>query len=274
MKNKRILIQVLFFGCLLMTLLLFVIIFSLIKIIRPDKNIENKKEIISKSYSLSDIKNISFDFKKSSANFKVSNNEELIIVQELEEEKFYINYAKKGKQLYFEEDLYIINPQKNKYTIYIPKNYLNKITIINGFGEIHIVGINNDIDINNNSGDLVLKETGNVRIKDVSGAVSFRNIVGNIEASSSTGNITIEDVKGTLAIETITGNIKVTKFVAKGESVFENVSGDIILKIDDKSDCKINYSNETGKTKIKEGICNNGLNIIDVKNITGIINIY
>ena len=274
MKNKKLLIKIFIVGGFLLFLLLLVIVFSLVRIFIPKDQNGNTKDIISQSYSLDNIKNISFDFKKSNVVFKISNNQDLIIVQNSKEDKFYLNYKRKGDMLYFEEDGYLLNPQKKKYTIYFPQNYMNTITIINGFGEVDVAGIKNIVEINNNSGVISLKETGDVKLVNVSGDISFKNITGNIDASSSTGNITIENITGALNIETITGNIKVTRFNVTGDSNIESVSGDIILKINEKSACGIKNSNETGKTKIDKSICANDYNIINVKNVAGLINIY
>ena len=274
MKNKKLLIKIFIVGGFLLFLLLLVIVFSLVRIFIPKDQNGNTKDIISQTYSLDNIKNISFDFKKSNVVFKISNNQDLIIVQNSKEDKFYLNYERKGDMLYFEEDGYLLNPQKKKYTIYFPQNYMNTITIINGFGEVDVAGIKNIVEINNNSGVISLKETGDVKLVNVSGDISFKNITGNIDASSSTGNITIENITGALNIETITGNIKVTRFNVTGDSNIESVSGDIILKINEKSACGIKNSNETGKTKIDKSICANDYNIINVKNVAGLINIY
>jgi hypothetical protein len=274
MKNKDVLLKIIIIFGSIIFLLLLVIILSFIKIITPKENVIKEKEVIEKSYSLSDIRNVTFDFKKSNSIFKVSNNKELIIIQNSKEDKFFLKHKQKGNDLYFEEDSYLLGLQVKKYTIYFPKEYLNKITIVNGFGEVDIAGISNDIDINNNSGNIILKEIGNIQIKDVSGAISFKNAFGDINVSSTTGNITVENLKGRLNIETITGDIIVNKFIVTGNSNIENVSGNILLKIDDSSICKINLYNETGKIKINERVCSSDTNIINVKNVTGLIDIY
>lgn len=274
MKNKSIVMKILIIGSFLLFLLLLVVIFSLVKMIVPKKEKVETKTIISKNYSLTDIENITFDFKKSNANFIATDNNELLIVQNSKEEKFYLNDKKKGNKYSFEEDSYLINPQKKKYTIYIPQSYLNKVSITNGFGKINITGITNDIEINNNSGNIIIKESRNIKIKDVSGNLSFENIKGVIDASTSTGNIIVSNIEGIINADTITGNIVVTHFNINGDSSFENVSGDIELGMVENPICKIIYSNENGKNKITENICNSEINIIDIKNITGMIKIY
>lgn len=274
MKNKSVVMKILIIGSFVLFLLLLVVVFSFVQMLVPKKEKKETKKIITNNYSLTDISNISFDFKKSNSIFRVSEDEELVIVQNSKEYRFYLNYRQKGNKISFEEDGYIINPQKKKYTIYIPKTYLDKISIVNGFGKINIEELENDIDINNNSGELVLKDVKNAKIKDVSGNISINNVLGDIKVSSSTGDIIIDNIEGTIKAETITGNIEVTKFMVAGDSNFENVSGDIIIKVKEKAVCKINAINETGKTKISNKTCDSEINILNIKNVTGAINVY
>jgi hypothetical protein len=44
--------------------------------------------------------------------------------------------------------------------------------------------------------------------------------------------------------------------------------------MNDATECKINYYNEIGKTKIDDKKCNSEINIIEAKNVTGMIKIY
>ena len=272
MKNNNI-VKVYIIGGFLVLILFLMVVFSVLKIFVPKKEKVIEKSIISQNYSLVDIENVSFDFKKSNSTFLVGDGEELVIVQDSLEEKFYLNSKQKGNKLSFDEDSYIINPQKKKYLVYFPKTYLNKINITNGFGEVNINGISNEIDINNNSGKLLLDTVGNLNIKDVSGNILFKNVEGLINISSSTGDIVGENIIGIINAESITGDILITEFNTVGDSNFENVSGDIVLKMNPESLCKINYSNETGKTLIADNICISEFYMINIKNITGMIKI-
>lgn len=276
MKNKSVVMKILIGGSFVLFLLLLVVIFSLIKMILPKENKVkvDEKKVINENYPLEGIEKITFDLKKSNAIIKPGEGEELIIVQNSKEKKFFLNHKEKKNELSFVEDSYIINPQKKKYTIYIPKNYLYEINIINGFGKIDISDINNEIAINNNSGSIILNQIGNSKIKDVSGNIYYGNIVGNIEVETSTGNITVENITGSINAETITGDILVTNYNITGNSNFENVSGGIVLKMSENSICSLAYSNETGKTTIDENICTGLTNLINIKNMTGIIKIY
>ena len=276
MKNKSILMKILVVGSMILVLLLFVVIFSLIKLFIPTKTKSVEKKIISNTYDLSNIESISFNFKNANSKFELIEGNEMIITQNSKEEKFHLNVKDKVDKFFFEEDSYIINPQKKNYIVQIPSNYLGTINIINGFGEISYVGIPNDLFINNNAGSIDLKELKNLQIKDVSGNISIDGIEGSFKAESSTGNITIKNFSGISNIESITGDIKITNFNILGESYIENVSGDIIMDINDDSLCTIEYSNERGKTKISDNICDEkfGIYLLNIKNITGEIKIY
>jgi hypothetical protein len=275
MKNKSIIMKILVIGSILLTLLLLVVVFSLIKMLMPKKENIVEKKIITKNYTLEEVENIIFDFKKANSNFIITDEEELVIIQNSKEEKFHLNYKEKGSNIYLEEDSFIINPQKKKYTVYIPKNYIGKITIINGFGEVQGEDIVNDLYINNNAGSLTLKNSGNIKLKDVSGEISLENIEGILEIESSTGNIKINNMIGNINVESITGDIEIMNFSPLGDSKFENVSGDIILKIVENSVCKIVSTNESGKTKISDTICADKIKVneINVTNVTGMIKI-
>lgn len=275
MKNKSIIMKILVIGSILLTLLLLVVVFSLIKMLMPKKENIVEKKIITKNYTLEEVENIIFDFKKANSNFIITDEEELVIIQNSKEEKFHLNYKEKESNIYLEEDSFIINPQKKKYTVYIPKNYIGKITIINGFGEVQGEDIVNDLYINNNAGSLTLKNSGNIKLKDVSGEISLENIEGILEVESSTGNIKINNMIGNINVESITGDIEIMNFSPLGDSKFENVSGDIILKIVENSVCKIVSTNESGKTKISDTICADKIKVneINVTNVTGMIKI-
>lgn len=276
MKNKSIIMKILVVGSMILVLLLFVVIFSLIKLFIPTKTKSVEKKIISNTYDLSNIESISFNFKNANSKFELIEGNEMIITQNSKEEKFHLNVKDKVDKYFFEEDSYIINPQKKNYIVQIPSNYLGTINIINGFGKISYVGIPNDLFINNNAGSIDLKELKNLQIKDVSGNISIDGIEGSFKAESSTGNITIKNFSGISNIESITGDIKITNFNILGESYIENVSGDIIMDINDDSLCTIEYSNERGKTKISDNICDEkfGIYLLNIKNITGEIKIY
>ena len=160
-----------------------------------------------------------------------------------------------------------------KYTIILPEDYTGVVNINNGFGSIDIDGINNDIFINNNSGNLNFKKTKNVNLMDISGNAFFKDVYGNITFYSTAGDIEIDNMKGILNIETISGSIKINDYNTTGDSKIINFSGDTVLTVTKDSICKIDYQNETGKTFVSNKICNSNFNIINIKNVTGEISV-
>lgn len=274
MKNKNNIIKILVAGIMLVFLLCLIILLSFIKLFSPKVEKVIEKSILSENYSLVDISSISFDLKKSNFVFKITDGEELSIVQDSEEEKFYLDHKIKNKTLSIVEDAYIINPQKKNYIVYVPQNYLNKIVISNGFGNIEITGVKNNIEINNNSGNIIANDTGDMQIKDVSGNLEFNNIAGKLSISTSIGNINVKNIIGSIKAETITGDIFVENFGINADTVIETVSGDIDIKMIDNSICKIYYYDETGKVKIDNNICKDEINLLNVKSITGNIKIF
>ena len=102
-----------------------------------------------------------------------------------------------------------------------------------------------------------------INIKDVSGCISIKKINGLLNLYSSTGDITINELDGNTEIETITGNVKIKKFIISNKSKIYSTSGDINIKIDNKSDCVFKYN--------KNDKCKNGRNEFSIKSVTGII---
>lgn len=274
MKNKNTLITIILLFCIVLIILLLVVIFSLLKMfnINTDR-VKESKTIIEKKYSLDKIDTITFDFKRSNVVIKSSNTEELIITQKTKEERFYLNEGNTSNTINFEEDSYIFDGKNKKYTIQIPKDYIGNLYITNGFGEISLLNIKNSFYIDNNSGGVNLYKCDNVKVKDVSGDLNIDGVTGDTTISSSTGNITISNATGTMKVDTLTGDIIVNNFKIEGNSEIENISGNIIMTINRESECKINANNESGSLNINKKICKDKKNILEVKNVTGNINI-
>ena len=173
----------------------------------------------------------------------------------------------------FEEDSYIFDGKNKKYIVKVPKDYKGNLYIINGFGEISILNIKSNFNIDNNSGGVNVYKCENVNIKDVSGDLYLDGITGNTVVASSTGNITISNVKGTIDLDSLTGDIIVNNFKIEGDSEIENISGNVGINMNKDAECKIQYSNESGVSNINKKVCKDKKNILEVKNVTGNINI-
>ena len=273
MKNKNSLIRLLFLFVFLLVVLLIVLIFMLLKIfIFKDTN-KKVKDIITNNYDISDISNLSFDFKKATVVIKGTNEDNLSITQNTKEEKFYLNNQKYDHKLMYVEDSYMFDNKELKYTIRVPVNYKGNLVINNNYGTLKIYNIKNNLIIDNNSADVNIYRSGDMTIKDVSGKINLNDVTGNITITSSTGNINISNFTGEASIDTLTGDVNIDNFKIEGNSSIENISGNINISIDKNSECKIKYSNDRGNNNITKDKCKNKNNILDVKNVTGNINI-
>ena len=271
-SRRRFIIFMLVFGIVLLVLLL-ITIFSLLKLlIFKEVKIDNRRKIEEK-YPLSDIDNVSFDFKRADVVFKTTNDNELSIIQNNKEEKLYLNINKSSRQLIIDEISNIFDNKNIRYTIKIPKSYLGNISIVNGFGKISIYNMDVNSYIDNNAGEINMYKSKNITIKDVSGQINLNDISGLIKLSSSTGNINIKTIKGILEIDTLTGDVNVNNFKIEGDSKIDNISGNIIMSINKDSLCKIKSENQNGETNINKKICGDKKNILKVSNVTGKINI-
>ena len=276
MKNKNILITTIVLLLTVLIILLLVVIFSLIKIVDNNKKDLSSKEIkkvIEKKYNLEEIDTITFDFKRANVVIKTSNTNELVITQKTKEEKFYLDESISSNIISFGENSYIFDGKNKKYIIQIPRDYTGNLYVTNGFGEISILNVKTSFYVDNNSGGVNIYKCDNVRIKDVSGDIDLDGVNGDTIISSSTGNITLNNVSGTVKLDTLTGDIIINNFLIEGDSEIENISGNIIVSMNKDSKCNIKATNESGSKNINKKICKDKINLFEVKNVTGNINI-
>lgn len=274
-KNNSIMkLLIMFFIILVITLIVLVIF--LIKRIQGLENYENKPKkdsiktnIIEKEYSIKDIEGLYFDFMNSKVNYHSYTGDKILIKQKGKTSSYLVNKNINNKKIYFSESTTSIFG-KTIFNIYIPNSYINTISIKNGFGNIKIDSFNNFLIIDNNAGNVLIDNTNDINIKDVSGCISIKKINGLLNLYSSTGDITINELDGNTEIETITGNVKIKKFIISNKSKIYSTSGDINIKIDNKSDCVFKY-NKNDKYKITKNKCKNGRNEFSIKSVTGII---
>lgn len=271
MKNKSKIMKYLIMFFVFLVLSLIVLIFFLfgkIKSLEKDKT-EKKvihNTVITKSYSVKDIEKLIFDFKNSNVNYISYNEDKILIKQSGKTDTFFINKNKNQYELSLSESGTNIFA-KVKYKVYIPSSYINKIDIKNGFGNISIDSLKNDLSIDNNAGKVSIGNINNIYIKNVSGIVNI-NKTNNIDVISSTGDIIIDSIGNMCNIETITGDITINKFKINMDSKIESTSGNIILKVDKESSCKFKYSKNENYSITKKK-CIDGLNILTIKNVTG-----
>ena len=251
-----------------LVILLILVIFLLYKIISSNENFKVINSI-TKEYNVDNISSINFDFKNVKVIYTNTNSNELVIKQTGKNKSYLVNDYKVNNNLYFKElpsNIFV----KTNYKIFIPKKYINKININNGFGNIKIDSFNNKININNNSGNIVIGKIDNSVIKNVSGNINIKK-VNKINVESTTGDILIDNITDSANINTITGNIVINKYEINNNSDIETISGNIIIKVDKNSKCLLKI--KSNNKNISEKVCLEGINLLSITNEVGEVTI-
>ena len=273
MKKTKTIMKILIMVSIVLILTLLVLIIFLFKKIQglEDKDIKQNKviknHVIKKEYSINNIDGISFDFMNSKVFYHSYDEEKILIKQKGKTSSYLVNKNINSNKLYFSESTTSIFG-KIEFNIYIPKKYLNTISIKNGFGNIKIDDFNNFLLIDNNAGNVFINNTFDINIKNVSGMVKVNNINGMLTLYSSTGDIFINELDGSSEMETITGNININNFKITNKSNIYTTSGDLSINIDNESDCLFKYT-KNENYKITKKKCKKGKNIFSIKNVTG-----
>lgn len=271
-KSKSIIkILTMIFMFLIITLIVLIIfLFKKIQVLEKSdtkQNLIKNNHVIKKDYSIKNIDGISFDFMNSKVFYHSYNEDKIVIKQKGKTSSYLVNKKIDSNKLYFSESTTSIFG-KVEFNIYIPKKYLNTISIKNGFGNIKIDDFNNFLLIDNNAGNVLINDTFDINIKNVSGMVKINNIKGILTLYSSTGDIFINEIDGSSNIETITGSITIKNFKITDKSSIYSTSGDLSIKVDNASDCMFKYTKNENYNITKKK-CKKGKNIFSIKNVTG-----
>lgn len=274
MKNKSKLMKLLITVFVFLILVLLLVIIFLVKRISNLKldNSKPKVQVVTKKYVVKNYEDIVFDFRNANVKFELTDSEKLIIKQKGKTGMYLINVSSNKNKLNIKEKQtnYFL---KTKFTVYIPRIYEEKIDVINAFSNIEICSLENELEINNNAGNIKLKDINDVTVENVSGTIRINKVFENIDFNSSTGDLIINSLTGKCNITTITGDVKIGKFEILSNSFFETTSGDINIKVDKNSICKLKVKNQSGKNMINNKKCNSKDNLLEIKNITGNVNI-
>lgn len=204
-------------------------------------------------YDISEIKEIDVSSNAGDITFKESSSDEIKVMV----------YAKNKEDASVELDGSVLNVKNdvtnksrwfnfNTYLseiiIYIPKDFENKISIKNNYGDCTITALKEaSLDIHLDCGDLKIEDIKNVNINSNYGDVKISNILNKCTIDSSCGDIKIEnlELKEDSSINSDFGNVKIKKVnniyidakVDLGDVKIEDNArhSDITLKI--KSDC-------------------------------------
>jgi hypothetical protein len=157
------------------------------------------------------------------------------------------------------------------FVIYVPKEAYAEVH--NSFGDIYAQGVEKDLTISNQHGEVTVKDVGgsvsvknsfgDVEAKGIGGKLDINNQHGDIDAEAVNGNVDIETGFGDLAVSNITGQL-----IAKnnyGRITVKSIKGDAQIKT---SFGDIEASNIDGNTSIND---NNGQ--IEAKEIKGNVEI-
>lgn len=181
-------------------------------------------------------------------------------IEEINNELKIISKEKRGH-------IFSFNSKISKIEVYIPDNYEKTIKINNNYGDIEVDNFTKaDIEINEDCGDVSVKEGKKVNIKNNYGDIQLDKAneaeinqsagdvkvgeVNDINVENNYGDIKINNVYNSLKVEEDCGNVKIENINIKENSFIENNLGDI--KIGSTNEIYIDASIDLGDIKINQ----------------------
>jgi hypothetical protein len=157
-------------------------------------------------------------------------------------------------------------------------------------GEVMLIGLNGQIEVVCDSGDVNLRnsESTGVVIENKAGNIELTGVHGNMNLRSATGNISVHGSSGkTLSIEAVSGNIFVeTDQPITGTLNIRTVNGNADVHLPDGSDARVAVTTLRGvaSTAVEledraqndqriTGRLGNGSGSIDISAVTGNVNL-
>lgn len=127
---------------------------------------------------------------------------------------------------------------KVDYIIYVPNEVYAEVH--NSFGDITAQGIGKDLTVDNQHGDVSIKDNvGSVFVKNSFGDIDVKGVGGKLEANNQHGDIDAEMISGDADIETGFGQLEINN--VSGKLIARNNYGRITAK-DIKGDAQIKTS--------------------------------
>jgi hypothetical protein len=122
------------------------------------------------------------------------------------------------------------------YVIYVPREVYAEVH--NSFGDISVEGMTKDININNQHGDITVKDVaGSVAVKNSFGQIEVKGVGGKLEADNQHGDIGADSIQGDADIETGFGELEIANvsggLIARnnyGRITAQNIKGDAQIK--------------------------------------------
>lgn len=166
--------------------------------------------------------------------------------------------------------------------IYLPKDFNKEIKIKNTSGDITFLdSYLSNMDIQSVSGDIIILEALNLKIKSVSGEVTITK-GDNIEVNTTSGDISVDkalvskissvsgDIRigktGNVELNTISGDIDIDDLVVEGTSNIETKSGEV--KIDRINETYVETKTTSGDVSISYND-RKSENTLNIKTISG-----
>jgi DUF4097 and DUF4098 domain-containing protein YvlB len=110
-------------------------------------------------------------------------------------------------------------------TVTVPASFALKLD--DGSGDIAIAGLQGDLQINDDSGNLVVQGGHNIRVVDGSGHLQISAATGDVDIKDGSGRLQVREVKGNVTIRDGSGDIDVDQ--AGSLSILEDSSGKVSI---------------------------------------------
>lgn len=271
MKNKGIIIV----SIIALTIIVLLLCYLMVALITGKANFirfnyKVSNELIKDEYFSSDFKNIKIDSDMSDIYVYTSDENRTRVVIHGDEDKTILQEQSDTLEIKSTTKKCIgicFNQKAAKIEVYLPKNYSNKLSIENRYGDIEIEDFSNaTMDIKDNCGDISVGEGRIIKIDNDLGDVKLKNAAeADIKASAgdikiekidkafiknSYGDIEIEYIKGSFEIEDNCGDVKLRKIDIDKNSYIRNDLGDI--KIGETNEIYIDAKTSLGDVKIEK----------------------
>ena len=125
------------------------------------------------------------------------------------------------------------------YLVKVPVNTAAEIKVVSS--DVKITGTSGDLNIKCVSGDVQLESiSGNINIDSVSGDVVGKELSDSLLAKTVSGDVNLVNSNlGQLKFYSTSGDLAVEASLGDGPHQFKTVSGDVILKLNGKSDAEV-----------------------------------
>ena len=127
-----------------------------------------------------------------------------------------------------------------------------------GSGDIRLRDIAGALDVNDGSGEITIANvSGSVDIEDGSGNIEISTARGDVEVNDGSGNVTADEIGGSVRVDDGSGEIRLTDVVrsvtvddGSGSIRVERIGGD--FTVDEAGSGDVSYDDVTGRVRIDD----------------------